>query len=59
MRNTDKYPITLDEVIGCLHRLKLEAMAECVDQMSTGDMTPLFLEHAIKILHRERILHGG
>lgn len=59
MRNLAEYPITLDEVIECLNGLKLEAMAEAVENLSYGDMRPLLLEHAIKVIKREKFFHGG
>lgn len=55
MRNTIEFPITCDEVIECLERLKQQEMKS----EAIGDMTPLLLHRAIQIVKRERILHGG
>lgn len=54
MRNLLQYPITLSEVIECLKQLQKECNPDAI-----GNMTPLLLQQAIKIIERERFFHGG
>jgi hypothetical protein len=45
MRNLAEYPLTRDEVLECLNRLRAELNPELI-----GDMTPLILRHAISVI---------
>lgn len=53
MRNTAEYPITLTEVIDCLRQFQKDC-----DPNLIGDMRPLLLRRAIKMVERERFLYG-
>jgi hypothetical protein len=48
MRNLADYPITKAEIIGCLKRIS----DEIIKDEAVGDMTPLLLEIAAKIVER-------
>lgn len=56
MRNLKQYPITTEEVIERLDRLK----SEC-DEDLFGDMTPLLLDEAMRIIldHEQCIVGSG
>lgn len=48
MRNLLQYPITLSEVVQCLDTLQ----AQLNNEENIGDMRPLLLEHASRIVLR-------
>jgi hypothetical protein len=50
MRNLEQYPITAEEVLKCLNRLKDEAQERMVRDMVCGDMSPLLLAVAAQII---------
>jgi hypothetical protein len=54
MRNLLEFPVTLDEVIEGLERLKADIMQEG----ACGDIRPLLLHRAIQIVKREKFFHG-
>lgn len=50
MRNIVEYPITIEEITGCLERLRKQALEEIKDRVICGDMTPLLLDRAIQMV---------
>ena len=48
MRNLAQYPITTEEIVECLERLRNEHMAQHAGRC--GDMTPSLLSEAIEIV---------
>jgi hypothetical protein len=54
MRNLLEYPVTRDEVLECLTRLRADLNPELI-----GDMTPVLLDHAIAIVKTAFDLRDG
>lgn len=52
MRNLTKYPVTTLEVMECLKNYELQAQKEIDEEMLCGDMRPLLLRAAQKIVTR-------
>ncbi len=57
MRNLLEYPVTTEEIVQCLVRLKEKEEAEIEAKHIMGDMTPLLLEKAIMIVRASGQLH--
>lgn len=54
MRDLNAYPITTNEIIGLLQRLRHEAIREAQEQRIIGDMRPAILTAAIRLLKTVR-----
>lgn len=54
MRNLLDYPVTRDEVLECLNRLRAD-----LDPALIGDMTPVLLSHAIAVIKTAYELRDG
>ena len=50
MRNTLQYPVTVEEMVNCLHRLRNDANTKNKEQLIMGDMTSLLLSKTIVVL---------
>jgi hypothetical protein len=52
MRNLKHRPITIDEVVECLRRLSRELAEENAKDLRIGDMRPILLNVAVKLIRR-------
>ncbi len=50
MRNLNEYPITRQEIIECLAKLRDERDQENEESGRVGDMCPLLLQAAIEVI---------